>query len=469
MKKRNLIFLTFVFLLCLSIAPLSACHKCEFERRVLSSALCKGATCTESPLYYLSCSCGALSSETFSSGVSLGHNWEPANCSNPKTCNRCGETTGNASPSAHDWLSPTCLLATTCKHCGTTTGSALGHNFVDATCTTPKTCDRCGYFVGSALGHTWVDATYTTPKTCTTCNTTTGTKIMLYAPLSAEDCKFKNYQLITTQFKNAGFVNIEYEIIYDIVTGFLWDEGEVGSVVLNGLDTFSNGDAFSYDTIVTITYHDLWSNEPSEEEKEVIDSNGTYAPISSANAKGLNFLDVGAQFEDAGFTEVFVEQVVDYDTTLELGDVLYVELNGTKDYKTNLKYSKSVEIVIYYYIGPLTVENNGDTETLVNLKDPNDNFVALYAEAYDGLHLEIDACIWAIWKSDGYNTRYDVLLGCKDFDENHAYGPNITLNCEYLGSDYFKVGDNVRIVVTIDYYDSYSGLFYVDLVKISHR
>ena len=32
---------------------------------------------------------------------------------------------------------------------------ALGHDWIDATCTEPKTCDRCGETEGTALGHNW--------------------------------------------------------------------------------------------------------------------------------------------------------------------------------------------------------------------------------------------------------------------------------------------------------------------------
>ena len=44
----------------------------------------------------------------------------------------------------------------------------LGHDFAPATCTAPKTCQRdgCDATEGTALGHDWKDATCTAPKTC---------------------------------------------------------------------------------------------------------------------------------------------------------------------------------------------------------------------------------------------------------------------------------------------------------------
>ena len=69
-------------------------------------------------------------------------------------------------------MSPTYKLGAGGNDCST-----LGHNWQDATCTTPKTCSVCGITSGSALGHDWNAATCTTPKTCKTCGITDGTTI----------------------------------------------------------------------------------------------------------------------------------------------------------------------------------------------------------------------------------------------------------------------------------------------------
>lgn len=53
----------------------------------------------------------------------------------------------------HEWADATCTEPKTCEICGATEGDALGHDWVDATCFAPKTCERCGATVGSALGH----------------------------------------------------------------------------------------------------------------------------------------------------------------------------------------------------------------------------------------------------------------------------------------------------------------------------
>ena len=105
-------------------------------------------------------------------GSALGHTWADATCTEPKTCSVCGETEGSAN--GHSWIAADCEVAKTCGVCGTTEGAALGHDWNAATCTTPKTCSVCGAAEGNALGHTWADATCTEPKTCSVCGETEG-------------------------------------------------------------------------------------------------------------------------------------------------------------------------------------------------------------------------------------------------------------------------------------------------------
>jgi hypothetical protein len=106
-------------------------------------------------------------------GCCMSHEWKDATCTEPKTCQKCGETEGTSL--GHDWKAATCLEAKTCKRCGATEGSALGHDWKEATCEDPKTCKVCGATEGTALGHDWKDATCEVPKTCKNCGATEGT------------------------------------------------------------------------------------------------------------------------------------------------------------------------------------------------------------------------------------------------------------------------------------------------------
>ena len=59
------------------------------------------ATCTAKATYYKSCACGEKGTATFEYGELADHNWMPATCTAPKTCNTCRATEGD--PLGHDY------------------------------------------------------------------------------------------------------------------------------------------------------------------------------------------------------------------------------------------------------------------------------------------------------------------------------------------------------------------------------
>ena len=146
--------------LCMGILLFGYTH-CWFGHVWAQVATCTSPrTCTR---------CGATS------GAAQGHSWQAATCTAPQTCTRCGETNGTAL--GHSWNAASCTEPQVCTRCGAVSGSALGHSWQAATCTEPQICLRCGETKGSALGHSWQEATTASPKTCTRCGATTGTKL----------------------------------------------------------------------------------------------------------------------------------------------------------------------------------------------------------------------------------------------------------------------------------------------------
>ena len=106
----------------------------------------------------------------------VGHSWQNASCSSPRTCVICGVTDGVAS--GHSYTSvvtaPTCtssgFTTYTCTKCGDTytteLGAASGHMWGEATCMLPKTCFICGDSEGGLADHNW------NGYACTDCGTT---------------------------------------------------------------------------------------------------------------------------------------------------------------------------------------------------------------------------------------------------------------------------------------------------------
>jgi hypothetical protein len=105
----------------------------------------------------------------------LGHSWREADCENPETCVRCGETTGSAL--GHTWVEATCTDPKTCSVCRETEGEALphSHNPADATCTTDAVCPVCHTVIIEATGHSVASYAPNGDQhsgTCTTCGET---------------------------------------------------------------------------------------------------------------------------------------------------------------------------------------------------------------------------------------------------------------------------------------------------------
>lgn len=87
--------------------------------------------------------------------------------------------------------------------------------------------------------------------------------VELYAPpLTSKETKGMNYLDVMDKFENAGFVNVTTVLEYDIVTGWLTDDGEVKSVTINGEKKFDSYDEYRLDAEVVITYHTLKKNKP---------------------------------------------------------------------------------------------------------------------------------------------------------------------------------------------------------------
>ncbi len=81
-------------------------------------------------------------------------------------------------------------------------------------------------------------------------------------PMSSKEAKGSNYQDVVKRFEEAGFELITIEVEYDIITGWLTDDGEVESVTVNGDKKFSEGDEYRADAEIVITYHTYKKNKP---------------------------------------------------------------------------------------------------------------------------------------------------------------------------------------------------------------
>ena len=98
-------------------------------------------------------------------------------------------------------------------------------------------------------GNLWVVVTYHTVK-------------LYRPPLTLETAKEMNYQEAVNSFKDAGFTNVNSKAKYDIITGWITEDGEIESISINGNKEYDSYDKVRLDAEVIITYHTYKKNKP---------------------------------------------------------------------------------------------------------------------------------------------------------------------------------------------------------------
>lgn len=84
---------------------------------------------------------------------------------------------------------------------------------------------------------------------------------MITPPSSFKEMKGTRYTDLVAEFENAGFINIKLIPQYDIITGWLTDDGEVESVTIDGEKKYSSDTKYRPDAEVIITYHTYKQDE----------------------------------------------------------------------------------------------------------------------------------------------------------------------------------------------------------------
>lgn len=225
-------------------------------------------------------------------------------------------------------------------------------------------------------------------------------------------------------------------------------------------------------------------------------------PRSASDYRYDNYADVQQELVDAGFTNISFEILYDIELGwTEEGEVDSVSVDGNADFEKSEIFKKDVPIVITYHMKEeddpnkpaesetpdsitgsdteptenLTVENCPDLAALLALRDPGDPSVSTFASKYSGQVIEFDGCVNAMQNHGEYTTRWDVLLGAGDFNENSASGPNFRLtdvnfsDMNVSGGDSVYAGLNVHVVAKVGDYNSNSQLFELDIMSMHIR
>lgn len=128
-------------------------------------------------------------------------------------------------------------------------------------------------------------------------------------PSSYTKYEGENYLDVYENLKELGFYNIEFEVIDDLITGWLVSDGEVEYVSIDGEDSFRRGDVFDKNSQVVIAYHTFKSDTSSGTEQKPT-GNETYYNVTFDENGGTDVSDL--KFK-AGY-EINIYQDIDSST-----------------------------------------------------------------------------------------------------------------------------------------------------------
>lgn len=140
-------------------------------------------------------------------------------------------------------------------------------------------------------------------------------------PQSASSYKYQNYVDVQTELSKAGFTNISFEILYDIVIGWT-EEGEVDSISVGGNTEFEQGDIFKKDVSIVITYHmkkEDDPNKPAESEKPDYTTQPSIEPAENLTVENCPDLAALLALPDPGdpsvssFARKYYGRVIEFD------------------------------------------------------------------------------------------------------------------------------------------------------------
>lgn len=144
-------------------------------------------------------------------------------------------------------------------------------------------------------------------------------------PQDAYSYILENYRDVQKELSDAGFTNITFKILYDIVWG-LTDEGDVKSVSVDGKTDFEKGEVFKKDAPIVITYHMMEEDDPNKpvateapkkvegddiNDKPASFSTNTFDEAKKGNSGKFAYKDRGSNYYIIDFDEGYVYHFMD--------------------------------------------------------------------------------------------------------------------------------------------------------------
>ncbi len=263
------------------------------------------------------------------------------------------------------------------------------------------------------------------------CNNENDTRINM--PSSSRDFEGAYYEDVVRELEDAGFTNVNLNVLDDLITGWMTEDGEVEQVEVDGTTTFSTDSKYDKDVKIIVTYH-TFPQSKTEDEANESDKNKQEDTASDKN-------------------------------------VLSDERTEPVEENTEMTSENTEESV-------LTINNCEELAAILNTKDEFDPIIKDFAEKYHGRIIEFDGNTAYVSPHEDYTTRFDYLIYAGDYSETSAIGAMFQFrdvnyyDLNLVGEnvpDSFDVGLNIHIVAKVGEYDENSGLLLLEPVSIEMR
>lgn len=216
---------------------------------------------------------------------------------------------------------------------------------------------------------------------------------------------------------------------------------------------------------------------------------------SMKDYKYNNYKDVEKELKKLGFTNIKTKILYDIELGwTDEGETESVSINGKDDFKRGDIFANSDEVIITYHMKAeddpvkkkeekktdmeskqnLTVDNCSELADMLSNKAEIDQSYSDFASKYKGRTIEFDGRIDYCVHYKDYDTRFDYIVSAGNYDPDHQIGPsfkfeNVNYYDLHTDIDTVSVGKNVHIVAKVEYFDTNSGLFYLDPVAVTKR
>lgn len=151
--------------------------------------------------------------------------------------------------------------------------------------------------------------------------------------VSSSELAGKNYEEVVSTLQKAGFTSIETEVLDDLITGWLKEDGEVEEVKIDGKTSFSRDSKFDEDAKIVVVYHTFPESEETSpntsEGQAVVTDESTTAPTTIVESESEATVATEASVYEFAYKKAGPEYTLYYLIDTDEKVVRYFSTNDT--------------------------------------------------------------------------------------------------------------------------------------------